>query len=66
MKTTAKKLWSTNRQIIERKDSRLWQLEMRRSFPLKDAVDKDAILAVADHIEVGLLVMDLNVSARYE
>ena len=47
-------------------DLRLWQLEMRRSFALKDAVDKDAILSVTDHIEVVLIVMDLNMSARYE
>ena len=48
------------------KHLRLWQLEMRRSFALKDAVDKDAILAVADHVEVVVIVMDLYMSARYE
>lgn len=47
-------------------DSRLWQLEMWRSFALKDAVDEYAVLAVADHVEVVLVVVDLNMSARYE
>ena len=43
-------------------DLRFRKYQRGSALPLKDSIDKDPVLPVADHVEVGRLVVDLDVT----
>lgn len=52
--------------LVEEKNSRFGQLKWRSRLPLEDTIDEYSILAVAVHVEVRTVVIDLQVSSRNE